>query len=388
MTRTVLVLGDYRQTLQVVRSLASAGWTVVAGVDDRTASHVRRSNAVDTLWHHPPVTSPRFGSALADALARHRPDVVFPVGDAEIAWISEQDLTVPVAAAERSVVEACQDKSALLQRAAAVGVPFTESQVVMNLAELRTVAGAIGYPVIVKSHDPLQRLLKSKGIVCPDAATLEERLGIWPDTHSTLIVQRYFEGERHNLYFSAHEGEILGHVEVVIGRTDRLDGTGYAVDGRSVETTPAVLEHSAALVADLKYTGVGCTQFLVGPDGDLSFLELNPRLGANFAVVAAAGLDLAVSAVDLVLGDDPAPASPRAGVRYSWTTGDLRGIKRAFLTREIGFGRSLRWLARAMRDAVAADVHVIWSWRDPRPALSVLWQEFGAPVVRRVLRRR
>lgn len=388
--RTVLVVGDYRQTLTIARALRRRGDLVVAGIDRAAQSHVLHSRAVDARWHHPPLDDPNFGGALEWALASHRPDVVFPVGDREIRWFAarSEHLGVPLASVSRDVAEACQDKPRLLAKGAEVGVAFTDSEVAAGLDDLARIAGSLGFPCVVKSNDPLQRVLGSKGIICRSREELHSRIPTWPETHETLIVQRYLDGPRHNLYFAAQRGELLGLVEVEILRTDRPDGTGYAVDGITRAPTPALYEQTAALIGELKYHGVGCTQFLVGSDGTTSFLELNPRLGANYVVADAAGLDLAGLAVDLVFDDDVgAPADPAVGLRYAWSLGELAGLRTLATAGEIDARAALAWVARTVGTALAADVHVTWSWRDPVPSLALLWRDILRPAVRAATRK-
>ncbi len=133
---------------------------------------------------------------------------------------------------------------------------------------------------------------------------------------------------------------------------------------------------------DLKYTGVGCAQYLVAPDGETAFLEINPRLGANHEAVRAAGLDLAAAAVDIALGDEPqVPKTARPGVRYAWGLGDLDAIVRALRHREIGFGEAARWFGRTLRSVRAADTHVVWQRTDPRPGAALMWAVVVRPLL-------
>ncbi len=56
----------------------------------------------------------------------------------------------------------------------------------------------------------------------------------------------------------------------------------------------------------------------------------------------------------------------------------------------IGARDAFRWLGRTVRTAIAADVHVTWSIRDPMPSLALLWRDILKPMMRsvgRMLRR-
>lgn len=389
MTR-VLVLGDYRQSLTIARSLASRGDTVVAAIGPGHLSHLGKSSAVEERWRTDlEVEDPGFGVAVRGAIDAYSIDVVFPVGDREIAWMAanEEQFSVPVAYAGPTTTRECQDKPALLAMCDEVGVGRSASRVVETLAGLRDVIADLGLPAIVKSNDPLMRVRGRKGVVLRGLTDVEESFSNWPVDHESLIVQRYVDGPRHNLYFVAERGEIRGLGEVEILRTDAVDGTGYAVDGRTVRPHPTLLAETERLVAELKYHGVGCTQFLVAPGGETCFLELNPRLGANFAVVDRAGLRLARHAVDIALERPVESVTTRVGVRYAWTVGDLEGLVVAIRRREVGFGGAVRWVGRALRTMVGADVHVTWSWADPRPGANMLWRSVVRPALGAILRR-
>jgi hypothetical protein len=147
------------------------------------------------------------------------------------------------------------------------------------------------------------------------------------------------------------------------------------VEGVTVPLDRELARYCRLLTARLAFTGVGCMQFIRTPSGAVHFLEPNPRLGANFAVVDRCGLDLTALACALAAGTaggsglDDFRYEP--GVRYSWTFGDIRGLRRAVRRREIGAAQAVDWLVRAIRSAAAAEIHLTWSVRDPHPTLAI-----------------
>ncbi len=386
MRPVALVLGDYRQTLAVVRALDGRGYRVVAGIADSAPSQVRWSRRVSQRWQHPQIDED-FAPVLREAIERFRPAVVFPVGDREIAWFGrhrDELPDVPIAAPDVAITTECQDKVALMRRAGDHGVPHAPYRVVASPAELQAAVEEIGFPVFVKPHDPLLRIFGEKGIGCDDEQALAARFAEWPEPHRKLIVQRYAHGPRHNVYFAAHRGELLGAVEVEIIRTDRRDGTGLAVDGRAVAPNPELIAATETLAESMKYTGVGCTQFLVAGDGTVSFLELNPRLGANYVVAHRAGLDLASIAVDLARDRNVVVPPLRTGVRYAWTLGDIDGLKEEIRGGGLESGDVVRWIGALIATAARARVHVTWKLDDPAPALVLAYRSLLRPLVRRL----
>jgi len=308
--RTVLVVGNYRPSLMVVRSLAKAGYRVVVGGGGNRPI-VELSRYAAETWEHPRIEGG--GTDFIDALEQclsERPDIsfVYPISEHAVVCLCRHLHRLPARVkavmAPPSVVETCLDKPKMLKVAADLGIPQGDFGIVRSRTQLIDSADAIGYPCVVRPTKPLMIPFRKKASICSTAESIREQFRRWPETQETLLVQRYVPGDRHNLYFGAREGEILGGVEVKILRTDREDGTGLAVDGVSVEPTRAICEHSRKLLEQLKYTGVGCVQFIVSEQQACTpfFLEVNPRLGANSVIAQHCGLDLPVLALDLARG--------------------------------------------------------------------------------------
>src|SRR6185436_8912288 len=110
--------------------------------------------------------------------------------------------------------------------------------------------------------------------------------------------------DRPNCHFRAVDGKLQEYFEHIVVRTDRIDETGFEIDGVSVRPTPILRDHCAALISELNYTGVGCVQFLVDRgSGTAYFLEINPRLDATCALPYAIGVDFPLYAVNSYLRD-------------------------------------------------------------------------------------
>src|SRR5690348_8441788 len=143
---TVLVLGDYRQTITVVRSLGQAGMQVILACDDQASStaHSRYVSAFECLPDAP---------SLEAWLRRRRPDFVFPVGETQLRQalaapqlLSLSTWVMPGAATARQ----CLDKRALFDLAPALGVPVAPWLQWAGAQAWREAARSFGYPVVVK----------------------------------------------------------------------------------------------------------------------------------------------------------------------------------------------------------------------------------------------
>lgn len=378
---SVLLVGNYRPSVTVVRALGRAGMRVIVGLADGEDSFAERSRHCAETWAHPPVKAPgKFLDALSAFLAA-RPDVtlLMPVQQAAVALVARNLDRLPAGVtpvlANPPAIEACLDKARMFGLAEATGVPVQPFAITTALDELAPTAARIGWPVIVRPAGRGSERLPGakKAITAANAAALARETQGWPEHGQDLLVQTFAPGPRHNVYFAARQGRILDRVEVLILRTDLPDDTGIAVEGVSLAPNPELDDYSARLVGALDYTGVGCLQFLREPDGRFHFIEINPRLGANYVIADRCGLDLALIACRLAAGAEiaprPAGSAYPVGVRYAWTLGDLRAIRRARARGEITGRLALRRAAQAVAAGLRADVHLTWSAADPMPAL-------------------
>ncbi len=388
----VLVLGAYRPAVTVVRALARRGRRAVVGREPDRRHRAESAGAefsrhTTAVWDHPSIKDEpgAFLDALVHELARRpEPVHVLPLNEATLVLLARERSRLPantsLAVPATETVVTCLDKQQCLNAARTAGLSVPPWEVVGGYQELLAAAGRAAAPVVVKPLWPHSRLLNDrKVIVCRDGSDLARQIPVWPTGHDRLLVQRWAPGLRHDLLFAARDGELLDVVEKLTVRTQHRNGTGLAVAGHTRPVSIGLRDQLAALVAHLRYTGVGFGQFLVQPGGqDGAFLELNPRLSGSHVIADRAGLDLANLAVDLAAGVPVDPRIPaptgRDGHSYAWTFGDLAGLRYAIGQGEITPAGALAELGRIARTAVLADVHVTWSWRDPVPTIATCWR--------------
>ncbi|MGH3798590.1 MAG: hypothetical protein ACRDTD_00370 [Pseudonocardiaceae bacterium] len=391
--------------MTVVRALARRGRRAIVGrepdyrhrAESAGAEFSRHTTAV---WDHPSIKDEP--GAFLDALVRQlagwpQPVHVLPLDETALLLLVRERSRLPasasLAAPATETVFTCVDKQRCLNAARTAGLLVPPWEVVGEHQELRAAADRAAAPVVVKPLWPHSRLPGDhKAILCRDSSDLARQIPVWPAGHERLLVQRLAEGSRHDLNFAARDGELLEVVEKLTVRTNRRDGTGLAVAGHTRPVSVGLREQLAALVAHLRYTGIGFAQFLVQPGAqDGAFLELNPRISGSHVIADHAGLDLANLAVDLAAGlpVDPRLPTPtgRGGRSYAWTFGDLAGLWHAITQGELTHAGALAELGRIARTAVLADVHVTWSLRDPVPTIATYWRYLIASSLRLIAAR-
>lgn len=378
-SRTVLIAGNYRPALTAARRLKAMGYRVLLGMEPGSTG-AEHSRFVDEIWRMP--APERGAQAFREALrVRLRLDssiaVILPMTETYLNFVdAARDLVPPdilVAAPQRRVIEICHDKFAWLRFCCDIGIPTPPFDTASRIDSLRAVVEAIGPPVVIRPVVAGQRIGKRKAVPVYDDPGFEAAFAAWPEGVGDLLVQKRFEGVRYNVYFGALDGVIVRELHSRSLRTDRWDGSGQTIEGVVVDPVPVHSEMLARAVAAMGYTGVGCAQFLLDPATSRScFLEINPRFGASYAFVEHAGFDLTGLALELA---KPAPApkplaAPPRPVHCVWTYGDLSGLTFSLSNNDITPAQALRWARAALVAAVTADVHVTWSWSDPRPTLA------------------
>lgn len=383
MGEAALLLGNYRPSLTVARKLSCAGYRIIVGkeIDGGRESSIDFSRYVSETWQHPSWAS---NDSILAASLKERINVgdiavIFPVSETALLRLNAIRTSLPhnvtLVSPSPSVVECCTDKGKTLELCCREGIDHAPYRCAGSMDELRGAAASVGFPCVIKPMVAATRKLfgDKKAVICPSPGVFEETFSEWPEGHAALLVQRAVFGARFNVYYAAQGGVLKGGVQIRVGRTDRSDGTGLAVDGCSVAPIFELMRSTENLVAAMNYTGVGCAQFLHDESTDVySFLELNPRLGANYAVVEYCGLPLTEWAVQLAKDVDLPQRDVwkyRTGVRYAWTRGDLAGWRFERKKRRITRGEGIRWLGEMLRSFALAKVHITWSWRDPLPAI-------------------
>ena len=402
----VLVLGDYRQTVTVARSLGRAGFEVILGTE-YTRSSTSLSRYVSEVWVYDNSSSQRFVNNLEAFLRSERPDYVFTIGESQLRRIIDvaprlEPLSIWVNP-DFGTVARCFDKRAMYQLAPQLGVPSVPWTAYTSPEDWRRRAREMGYPVVVKRKDSSGQVQNRKALICRSEEEFEPFLASLqrePDP-SSLMLQKFARGVRHNCHIAAADGALTAYFQQKVLRTDEPDDTGIGVAGVSVPPSAQLRAHCEALTRHLRYTGIGCIQFLVDENGGAAaFLEFNARMDSTAALPYRMGLDYPLLAVRLAAYRKaratgrsdavrllPAPHADEypAGKTYHWLDGhltawlnDLRARRSgpAALARE---ALALVWLA-------ARSYHLTFDWRDPLPTAQIFWRKFlKNPLRRRLL---
>ena len=376
----VLILGNYRQTIAVIRSLARAGYGVVVANErnDGKREFTEFSKYVSDVWRFPDGgNDERFHDALCAYLEGPGSEVkyLFPVGENSLKRLAEASPRLKRLATfimpPAETVFSCLDKRRIYERAEALRIPVPPWSEGERRADWKRVAVEYGLPVIFKRKDSFDLVRGRKALIVRTESELDDFLGAVdkePEP-SSLVMQKYIVGDLYACNIAAVDGKITAFLETKTIRTDMPDGTGYPLDLTTVAVSDDMRRHCAALMADLRYTGVCLVQFLrAAPDSPPYLLEINPRLGASCGLPMFAGYDFPRLA-------------PMSGY---WLYGDLFGLNQQF--RRLPAIETLKWAGRILRALMTHRRHLTWQWDDPLPTL-YLYYTFAAAYAAGLRRR-
>jgi len=376
----ILLLGNYRPTLTIARILSAKGHEVFSG-DEGWEGGAQYSKAVQSMWQHPKLAedAETFFKALSNYVEQNDISLIYPVSENFVcAFMDHPDWVgklPPIAMHKPEQIKACLEKFEMYDRAGRLNVPTAPYARVSSPDQLSATLRNIGMPLVIRPESPTARFDNKKVYTIENEQDLAWFLKYWDVEETALLCQRHATGFRHNVYFAAERGQLFKYLEAKILKTDMPDGSGLATEGVTVVPNVELKDYTECLISDLKYTGIGCAQFLVDDEtGEVSFLEINSRIAGNHNVPEAAGLELTEIPMYLAFGQplNFARKEGKVGMRYVWTTGALVGAKAAYLRGDLSLVQSLKWMVRAAHLGMIADIHMVFSWRDPKPALKAL----------------
>ncbi|MBA2489755.1 MAG: hypothetical protein H0V36_10660, partial [Chloroflexi bacterium] len=314
--RRVLVANRGEIALRIVRTLQEAGVEAVAVYSDADsrARHVRAADHAVRIGPPPASESYLRVDNILDAARASQADAIHP----GYGFLSEQ-AAFATACADAGMVfigpspetlAGLGDKIAARRSANESGVPvvpgtfegleLNEMDDAKGMAPLSTVAAGVGWPLLVKASAGgggrgMRRVDGPKDFPAAIASAAREGKAAFGD--GTIYLERYIEQARHV------EVQLLGDSAGSIVALGERDCSVQRRHQKLVEEGPAPglteaqrgrLHGLAVTVArSVGLQNAATAEFLVAPDGQLYFLEINARLQVEHGVTElVTGLDL------------------------------------------------------------------------------------------------
>jgi len=314
----VLVANRGEIAVRVIRALHELGIEAVAvySTADADALHVRLADRAVRIG--PPPASESYLSipAIVAAATTTECDAVHPgygflsENPAFVHACEEHDLVFVGPPAD--VMARMGDKAQAKAEMRAAGVPLVPgTEGTATAAEARAAAEQLGYPVLLKAAagggGRGMRLVGS-ATELDDAYLRASAEAEAAFSDGTLYVEKAISPARHveiQVLCDAHGGVLTcGERECSIQRRHQKlveESPSPALDAALREEMEAAAERACRHIG---YRNAGTFEFLVGPDGSFSFIELNARLQVEHPVTeAVTGLDLVREQLRVAAGE-------------------------------------------------------------------------------------
>jgi acetyl-CoA carboxylase, biotin carboxylase subunit len=326
----VLVANRGEIAVRVIRALHELGIEAVAvySTADADSLHVRLADRAVRIG--PPAASESYlnipsivAAASTTGCEAVHPGYGFLAENAEFVRMCEANDLVFVGPSAH-VMERMGDKALAKAEMRAAGVPLVPgSDGAASLVEARDAAEELGYPVLLKAaaggggrgmrlvavpselHDAYERASGEAHAAFGDGTLYVEK-AISPARH--VEIQVLCDGRGGVLTCGERECSIQRRHQKLIEETP-----SPALDPELREEMEAATERACR---HIDYRNAGTFEFLVGPDGSFSFIELNTRLQVEHPVTElVTQLDLVKTQLRIAAGE-PLPLTgraPRAG---------------------------------------------------------------------------
>ena len=307
--------------------------------------------------------------------------VLLPTSDSDVLFIAKHRealgtyYAVPLPGAD--VVDTVMDKAKLCRKAQECGVPVPKTSLCQDLEAVRAAGRNVVYPCVVKPaysyiwHQSNNWSIVGgcKAIKVWSPRELEESYLRVSRADKTVLVQEFVAGADNQIFVAGVY--ICQNGDLAVGFTARKllqypqeTGTGVVVE--SIRN-PEVLSLATRLLQHLGYRGIAEVEFKRDPaNGIYHLIEINPRFWDQHRLGAVCGVNLSYMAYRDLTGHGLSPVcGQEEGIYWVSARGLFRCLAGALFKRRTTSGLSVLW-----RLALGGKEWAVFSWDDPRPALS------------------
>ena len=372
----VVTDANYRMTLTLERDLADRGIEVTACYSAEKAPFPARSRAVKHPVRVPdPHTEPAaYVQALYEicgAITREKGEkpALLPVGTRSLELLSPADVQARFApvcglaiSSEESLALA-NDKARLMALCQEIGVPIPKTEHPQTREDFE----GYQYPMIVKPVCGEKQGLKAgeRYVIARDAKTAADAWEHFRSLCGETVVQKYVHGQEMGFSAVFDRGRIVTTTsEVAVRMLPISGGPGSFYHTLKGDFLRPIAEK---LSERLKFSGVVMFQYILGDDGELVLMEINPRVWGYYPIVREAKSSFSYDwfAVSLGLPTEGIPSRP-AVYQYYLPSDAYRALL-VMKSGKIGqaLGHVCTWLRPRNHEA-------IWEFSDLRASLGYL----------------
>jgi predicted ATP-grasp superfamily ATP-dependent carboligase len=329
----ILVLdGNQRSALAVVRSLGRAGYDVTVGDEVPTNLSSVSKYARVGISYPSPTSQPReFQSELVKIVSSSSFDLLIPCTDKSslLVLAIEEEIRglVKLALPPHEVFMQAFDKHLIVETCQRLGIPTPATFLINSSEDIKSAAEVMRFPAVLKpkqSHKLAESGWMSGSVLYVDSAAEAMRKYSELNSPAPLLLQERVIGRGCGYFALLNDGVPLAEFSHLRLREKPPSG-GVSVLCKSVPLDGDLREASLKLLRELNWEGVAMVEYkLEAATGIYKIMEVNGRFWGSLQLAIDAGVDFPRLLAQLQMtGRTDASGSYRTGVLGRWLLGDL-----------------------------------------------------------------
>jgi predicted ATP-grasp superfamily ATP-dependent carboligase len=336
----ILLDGNQRSSLAVVRSLGGKGISVYVGAETEPSLAARSRYCKAAFPYPSPASDPGAFLSRILQITRQNPEaLLLPMTDVTMGEILgnadrfPESIRIPFGGYRQ--YSALSDKAHLFRQARALGVATPVTVFSTDLDSCATRTGTdpladreLSYPVVVKPA--ASRIRTAGGWISTTVGyarspgQLQAMLSGGSTPGAAFLIQEKIRGPGIGIFLLLAEGKVLARFAHQRVREKPPSG-GVSVVCRSIEPPADALRAAESLMGSSGWSGVAMVEFKHDlRDGQCKLMEVNARFWGSLQLAVSSGVDFPHLLYNAVTGNKPEKAvSYRKGLYSRWELGDL-----------------------------------------------------------------
>lgn len=350
--RRVLVLdGELRSALAVVRSLGRQGVTIVVGAATSSClAGASKYATVEVSYANPEFAEEQFINDIEAHCRQYAITDLLPLSEIALGSILRYRsrfaaLSLPYV--DRETYELAVDKYALGQIGETLGIRSPKTFLCDSSAAAAQHINSLHYPVVLK---PVRSRVYSEGTwlltkvqYAFNIDELHELIRHNPQYQHPFMLQEFIDGDGKGVFFLYNRGTEVARFSHRRIREKPPSG-GVSVLSESERADDHLFEQAAKLLTRLAWHGVAMVEFKVSRTGEPFLMEINPRFWGSLQLAIDAGVDFPALLLAMST-EEVAPVSEfREGVRLRWLLGDFDHLVIIMKSKAYSLPRKLKTL--------------------------------------------
>lgn len=278
----------------------------------------------------PRIDDPVYVFTLKDICKKYKIDVIIPYITRELELLSKhkyefEEIGTKISVADIDSLKIVNDKIELQKKFGkympAQVVPACEKDIIDFIRQygngnvcckITNGCGGAGFAIIDNDKAYDMQLFNRSGV----NRYVDDKFVIDVMNHSDwkneIIIQEYIKGLDYSTCALSDCGKLID----ICGYVGYKMEYGAVVSGM-IQKYDAAYEIHKEIIESTGLDGNSCADFIIGDDGRIVLLEINPRINASLSFVAAAGANLVYNRCKALMGGTVAKSDIRYGLRMN-----------------------------------------------------------------------